>query len=98
MQSDAAEHTVLTNLFSGGLARGIVNRFIQEMGYVSEAAPPFPHASFVSNPVKAKAESAGNSDFSSLWAGQNARLAQPGTAQRIMDNIVKEIKKWYKST
>ncbi len=88
LQSDAAEHTVLTNLFSGGLARGIVNRFIQEMGYVSEAAPPFPHASFVSNPVKAKAESAGNSDFSSLWAGQNARLAQPGTTQQIMDNIL----------
>ncbi|MGL5253368.1 MAG: NAD(P)H-dependent flavin oxidoreductase, partial [Moraxella sp.] len=56
LQSARAEHTALTNIFSGGLARGIVNRFMQETGYISEFAPPFPHASFVSNPLKAKAE------------------------------------------
>lgn len=88
LQSEQAEHTVLTNIFSGGLARGIVNRYVAEMGYVSEFAPPFPHASFVSNPIKAKAESMGSDAFSSLWAGQNARLAKTGTAKEIVDSVL----------
>ena len=88
LQSARAEHTALTNLFSGGLARGIVNRFVREMGYVSEFAPPFPHASFVSNPIKAKAENMGSDAFSSLWAGQNARLANPGNAKQIIERIL----------
>ncbi len=88
LQSARAEHTALTNIFSGGLARGIVNRFMQETGYISEFAPPFPHASFVSNPLKAKAEHMGSDAFSSLWAGQNARLAATGTAQQIIDRLM----------
>lgn len=88
LQSTRAEHTVLTNLFSGGLARGIVNRFVREMGYISASAPPFPHASFVSNPIKAKAESIGSDEFSSLWAGQNARLAKSGTVNKIIQDLL----------
>lgn len=88
LQSERAQHTVLTNVFSGGLARGIVNRFIQEAGYINEFAPPFPHASFVSNPIKAKAESVGSDEFSSLWAGQNARLAKSGSAKEIIGQIL----------
>lgn len=88
LQSEQAEHTVLTNVFSGGLARGIVNRFVREMGYISEFAPPFPHASFVSNLIKAKAESLASDEFSSLWAGQNARLAKTGSAKQIIENLM----------
>src|SRR5262249_13658896 len=32
LQSDAARHTAITNLFSGGAARGIVNRLMRELG------------------------------------------------------------------
>lgn len=96
LQSEQAHHTALTNIFSGGYARGIVNRVMQEtiqrkgnttLG-LSSFAPPFPHASFVTNPLKAKAESIGSTDFSSLWAGQNASLTMPGTAKQIMDRIL----------
>lgn len=100
LQSEQAYHTALTNIFSGGYARGIVNRVMQDTVSVagtisgnttvglSQSAPPFPHASFVTNPIKAKAESQGNTDFSSLWAGQNAPLIQAGTAQQIIEKIV----------
>lgn len=88
LQSERANHTVLTNIFSGGLARGIVNRFVAEMGYSHADAPPFPHASFVTNPVKAMAEKQGSDEFSSLWAGQNARLAQAGSAREILQGLM----------
>lgn len=66
-----ARHTVLTNLFSGGLARGIPNRLIQELGAVNPIAPAFPHASGALAPLRAAAEKIGRGDFSPMWAGQN---------------------------
>ncbi len=72
LKSEAARHTALTNLFSGGPARGIVNRFMRELGPMSAAVPEFPLASAAVAPLRARAESLGKGDFSPLWAGQNA--------------------------
>jgi nitronate monooxygenase len=73
LQSDAARHTALTQLFSGRPARGIVNRVIRELGALHPAAPQFPLATSAIAPLRAKAEALGLSDFSPLWSGQNAR-------------------------
>ena len=69
--SPAAQHTALTNLFSGRPARGIVNRLMRELGPISPLAPAFPLATAAIAPLRAKAESQGSGDFSPLWAGQN---------------------------
>ncbi len=72
LKSAAARRTAVTNVFSGRPARGIVNRLIREVGPMSGAAPAFPLAAAAVAPLRAKAESLGSGDFSSLWAGQNA--------------------------
>jgi len=72
LASDAARHTVLTNLFTGRPARGIVNRLIDELGAISDLPPKFPFAVSALAPLRAAAESAGRTDFSPLWCGQNA--------------------------
>lgn len=72
LKSEGAQHTALTNLFSGRPARGIVNRLMQELGPLSSAPPPFPFATAAVAPLRAKAESQGSADFSPLWCGQNA--------------------------
>ena len=72
LQSDAARVTALTNLFTGRPARGIVNRIMRELGPLSAMAPAFPLAAAAIAPLRARAESRGSSDFSPLWAGQNA--------------------------
>jgi len=71
LKSDSAQHTVITNVFTGRPARGIVNRLIQELGPINSAAPQFPLAASAIAPLRAKAESQGSGDFSPLWAGQN---------------------------
>lgn len=71
LQSEGAEHTALTNLFSGGPARGIVNRVMRELGPLSQLAPAFPMAGTAITPLRSAAEKAGSSDFSPLWSGQN---------------------------
>src|SRR5690606_38133386 len=44
LQSDAARHTALTNLFTGRPARGIVNRLMRELGAMSDLPRDFPLA------------------------------------------------------
>ena len=71
LKSDAARFTELTNVFTGRPARGIVNRLMREQGPINHVAPPFPLAAAAVMPLRAKAESQGSGDFSSLWSGTN---------------------------
>lgn len=71
LQSSAAQHTALTNLFTGRPARGIVNRIMRELGPIHPQAPAFPLATADMAPLRAAAEARGSSDFTPLWAGQN---------------------------
>jgi nitronate monooxygenase len=71
LKSEAANHTALTNVFTGRPARGIVNRFIRELGPMNTVAPPFPLATSAIAPLRREAEASGSADFSPLWCGQN---------------------------
>ena len=76
LQSEAAHHTALTNLFSGRPARGIVNRFMAELGPINNAVPDFPLASSAVAGLRSAAEQQGFGDFSPLWSGKNATGCQ----------------------
>ena len=71
--SAGAHHTVLTNLFSGRPARGIVNRLIRELGPIDAQLPEFPLPAGPLLPLRRAAEALGRDDFSPLWAGQNVQ-------------------------
>ncbi|EKO3507842.1 nitronate monooxygenase [Vibrio fluvialis] len=66
-----AEHTALTNVFSGRPARGIVNRAMRDLNYLSSLAPQFPYASAEMSALRTLAEQQGRDDFTPLWCGQN---------------------------
>ena len=88
LQSAAAAHTALTNLVTGGVARGIVNRLMRELGPISATAPAFPLANAALAPLRSAAETKGSSDFSPLWAGQNASGCRAVSAGRITRELV----------
>jgi nitronate monooxygenase len=83
LASDAAAHTAVTNVFTGRPARGIVNRFIRELGAINASAPAFPAAAAALAPLRAAAEARGSGDFSPLWSGQNARGCRDIGAARM---------------
>lgn len=83
LQSEAARHTALTNLFTGRPARGIVNRVMRELGPLSDAVPEFPLATAAIAPLRTRAEAEGSGDFSPLWAGQNAIGGRPLPAAEV---------------
>jgi nitronate monooxygenase len=71
LRSHAARHTVITNVFTGRPARGIVNRIIRDIGPICGEAPAFPLASAAVLPLRQAAEARGSGDCSPMWAGQN---------------------------
>jgi nitronate monooxygenase len=87
LETATADDGVFTNLFSGGLARGLRNRLTDAIGPVSAAAPPFPYASAALAPLRAKAESEGRDDYTSLWAGQGVGLARAEPAAAVTERL-----------
>ncbi|HEY4239005.1 MAG TPA: nitronate monooxygenase family protein [Kofleriaceae bacterium] len=82
--------TAITNVFTGRPARGIETRLVRDLGPLSADAPPFPLAAAAVAPLKARAEAAGSTDFSNLWAGQAARLARAEPAEAVTARLLRE--------
>lgn len=86
LRDPANHHTAVTNLFTGRPARGIVNRYMREVGPLNDAAPQFPLATSSIAPLRAKAEAQGSGDFSPLWSGQNfAAVREIGAAALVAE-------------
>ena len=75
--------TLFTNLMTGGLARGLHGRLIDELGPIRSEAPPYPLASAALAPIRAAAEKQGELGFGPMWAGQGAPLGQPLPAAEL---------------
>ncbi|MCR4265499.1 nitronate monooxygenase family protein [Nitratireductor sp. ZSWI3] len=84
------DRTVLTNVFTGRPARGLLNRLVAEVGPMSAAAPEFPLATAAVGPLRTAAETAGLGDFSPLWAGQAAPLAAPMPAAELTAKLMRD--------
>lgn len=87
LQSPTAQLTVLTTLFSGRPARGIINRLIRELGPRPESVPAFPLASNAIASLRAGAEPQGVDHFSPLWAGQNVSGCQAVPAAQLTEAL-----------
>ena len=73
LKNAEADDTMVTNVFTGRPARGIVNRVMREVGPLSPLAPEFPLAGGALAPLKPKDKVA---DFTNLWSGQAAPLGR----------------------
>jgi nitronate monooxygenase len=91
LTSDAARITALTNVFTGRPGRSIVNRLMRDLGPMSDVAPAFPLAAAAIAPLRARAESQGNGDFSRLWAGQNATGCKEAPAATVTRELARAL-------
>jgi nitronate monooxygenase len=64
--------TALTRAFTGRLARGIRNRFMDEH---PDAPRAYPEIHYATAPIRAAARQAGDPDLINLWAGEAHQLA-----------------------
>src|SRR5713101_116866 len=82
--------TRLTRAFSGRPARGIVNRFMDQIDREPEAILPFPLQNALTRPLRTAAAKAGRAEFLSLWAGQGLRMARREPAARLVARLAAE--------
>lgn len=81
--------TRVTRAFSGRPARGIVNRFMNEVG--ENDILSFPLQNALTRPLRTAAAKQGRTEFLSLWAGQGLRMARRGPAGELVARLLAEI-------
>lgn len=86
------DQTVLTRIYSGKWARGIKNKFYQELKDYEVELPEFPIQNTLTSAIRKAAAQQNNPDYMSLWAGQNARFARKLTVKDLMTALITEIK------
>jgi nitronate monooxygenase len=79
--------TELTRAFTGRLARGIRNRFLDEHRGAPSA---YPEIHYATAPIRRRAREAGDAEKINLWAGEAHSLARAEPAARVVERIVEQ--------
>jgi nitronate monooxygenase len=79
------ESTAFTSAFSGRVARGIQNRFMEEMNRAGIVPLPYPWQNALTRPLRKAGAAANDSEVLSLWAGQGSALATEQNVQQLVD-------------
>jgi len=90
LRSPAARNTALTRAFTGRLARGIRNRFVDEMRIHEHSVPQYPVQGWLTAQMKAAGVAKGRSDLLSLWSGQSAALIKHRKAAELFRALTEE--------
>ena len=80
--------TAMTRAFTGRLARGIRNQFLDDHSHHAPAAYPDIH--YLTSPVRAAGRSSGNADLVNLWAGQTHELSRELPAADLVAGLMSE--------
>jgi nitronate monooxygenase len=75
--------TIMTNVYSGGLARAVRGRLIDEIGPIRAEAPPYPLAGALALPLFRAALEQGDYAFMPSLAGQSAPLGEALPAEEL---------------
>lgn len=90
IMSREAEDTKITSVYSGRPARGIRNRFMDEMETREGEILPFPLTDSMTKPLRAAARSKDLCDYINLWAGQAGRLGKRMPTARLIESVAQE--------
>jgi nitronate monooxygenase len=84
--------TRLTRSFSGRYARGIENRFMDQMKSVEAQVPAYPVQNALTGSIRAAAAKNGDPELMSLWAGAEVGRARALSVAQLMQTLVAEMR------
>jgi nitronate monooxygenase len=84
----STEPTALTRAFTGRLARGIRNRFLDR--HTAEAPAAYPEIHYVTAPLRAAGRATGDPGIVNLWAGQTHQLGVEMPAGQLARTLAGE--------
>lgn len=79
--------TKTTRAFSGRFARGIVNRFMQELDSKPNSILPFPAQNKFTRDLRKASSESGSADFLSLWCGSGNGELWTGSASELVEKL-----------
>lgn len=82
--------TVLTRIYTGKYARGIRNRFYDEMSGLEGKVPAYPVQNYLTRPIRNVSRAKGNPEYMSLWAGQGSPMTRRCAAGELVRMLVSE--------
>ena len=80
--------TALTKSFTGRLARGLRNQFMDDMARHESALAPYPVQRWLTAHLKSAASKAGRSDLVAMWSGQSAPLLRHRKASQLVEALI----------
>ena len=86
-----ADDTTLTRAYSGRLARGVRNRWIDDWPRPGTPIAPFPVQSFFFSKIKSAAMEAGRTDLMPLYASQSAPNLRHPDVKSLMVSILADL-------
>ena len=97
LKSERDSPTTLTRAFSGRMARGLSNEFIEKWNAAGVEHLPYPWQNAMTQPMRRAAACAGQAGLLSLWAGQGLGMLRETTAEQLMRELQEEMKQaWEK--
>jgi len=84
------DQVVLTKAFSGKMARGLHNSFIELTKHYEEVLPDYPLQNELTKAIRKTSAAKGTTRHLSLWSGQSPRLAKKLTVRELMNKIIYE--------
>lgn len=82
--------TIVTNVYSGGLARACRGRLVNELGPIRSEAPPYPYAGATTLPLYRAALQRGEFDFLPCLGGQAGPLGRQLPAAELTRALTRE--------
>ncbi|HTR15441.1 MAG TPA: nitronate monooxygenase [Acetobacteraceae bacterium] len=79
--------TIVTSVYTGRPARGIHNRFADDMAFLEGATPAFDDMNALTRDLRKAAAGRGDAEWMSLWAGQAYPLARAAPAADIVRSL-----------
>src|SRR5438270_11043364 len=79
--------TTLTRAFSGRMARGLSNEFVEQWNASGMEHLPYPWQNAFTQPMRRAAGSAGQAGLLSLWVGQGVGMLRETRPARLMNEL-----------
>ncbi len=87
----SSDTTRQTRAFSGRIARGLDNHFMQTMDAVADKVPAYPIQNALTGSIRAAAGKAANTELMSMWAGQGMAAVRNMSVAELMAALVAEM-------
>jgi len=91
--ASSEEDTFITKAFSGKSARGLRNRFGEELATHQNDIPAFPVQIGLVGEMRQAASKQNKMECMSLWAGQATRLNRAHSAAELMTELIQDVEK-----